>query len=128
MRFPYLASYSPPAPGLDIRLAYPGEDFPGRPLSALVDTGADGTLVPLRLLDEINAPIVDQMRIRSHWGEWRRVDIYTVDIEVAGLRFPAVEVVGDEKDEEIILGRNFLNWLHLLLEGPSLRVDFRERW
>lgn len=127
MQFPYLASYFPPAPGLDIRLAYPSGGFVGGQLSAFVGTGADGTLVPLRLLDEIGAPIVDETRIRSHWGEWRSVDLYTVDIEVAGLRFPAVEVVGDERSNEIILGRNFLNWLNLLLDGPSHRVDFRER-
>lgn len=127
MQFPYLTSYFPPAPSLDIRLTYPSGSFVGALISAFVDTGADGTLVPLGLLDEIGAPIVDETRIRSHWGEWRRVDLYTVDIEVAGLRFPAVEVVGDERSDEIILGRNFLNWLTLLLEGPSHRVDFREK-
>ncbi len=127
MQFPYLTSYFPPAPSLDIRLTYPSGRFVGALISAFVDTGADGTLIPLRLLDEIGAPSIDETRIRSHWGEWRRVDLYTVDIEVAGLRFPAVEVVGDERSDEIILGRNFLNWLNLLLEGPLGRVDFREK-
>lgn len=127
MQFSYLTSYFPPAPSLDIRLTYPNGSFAGELLSAFVDTGADGTLIPLRLLDEIGAPIVDETRIRSHWGEWRSVDLYTVDIEVAGLRFPAVEVVGDERSDEIILGRNFLNWLTLLLDGPSRRIDFKEK-
>lgn len=127
MQFPYLTSYFPPAPSLDIRLTYPNGSFAGELLSAFVDTSADGTLIPLRLLDEIGAPIVDETRIRSHWGGWRSVDLYTVDIEVAGLRFPAVEVVGDERSDEIILGRNFLNWLTLLLDGPSRRIDFKEK-
>jgi predicted aspartyl protease len=60
MDFPYLASYFPPMPALEIQLAYPGEGFAGKLVAAIVDTGADGTLIPLGILDAIGAPIVDE--------------------------------------------------------------------
>jgi predicted aspartyl protease len=92
------------------------------PLSGLVDTGADGTIVPQSFLDEIGAPLVDSKRIRSHWGEWRQVLMFSVDMGIDGLHFPAIEVVGDEVGSDIILGRNVLNRLSLVLNGPRREV------
>jgi predicted aspartyl protease len=88
-----------------------------------VDTGADGTLVPQSLVDEIGAPFVDDVRVRSHWGEWRNMQLFTVDIGIGGLRLPAVEVAGDDRGQEIVLGRNILNRLRLLLDGPAGQVE-----
>ncbi len=45
--------------------------------------------------------------------------MFTVDIGIDQLCLPAVEVVGDERGNEIILGRNVLNKLRLLLDGPN---------
>jgi hypothetical protein len=127
MKHPYLKSYQPPIPCLQVMLGYPDESLKLGPLKAIVDTGADGTLVPQPLLDELDAPFVDEGRIRSHWGEWRTIQFFTIDIGVDGLRFPAIEVVGDEQGKEIVLGRNFLNKLNLLLRGPAHLVDLLDR-
>jgi predicted aspartyl protease len=124
----YLDSYYPPVPALTITLGYPGEALRLGPFSAIVDTGADGTLIPIALLDALGAPFVDEARIRSHWGEWRTIQLFTVDIGVNELRFPAIEAIGDEHGEELILGRNFLNKLHLLLKGPRVQVELLDRW
>jgi hypothetical protein len=73
-------------------------------------------------LDEIGAPLVDSKRIRSHWGEWRQVLVFAVDVAIDDLRLPAIEVVGDEVGSEIILGRNALNRLSLLINGPRQEI------
>ncbi|MFZ4663409.1 MAG: retroviral-like aspartic protease family protein [Caldilineaceae bacterium] len=127
MKHPYLQTYYPPIPCLQIMLGYPAESLKLGPFDAIVDTGADGTMVPQALLDEIDAPFVDEGRIRSHWGEWRNIQFFTVDIGVDGLRFPAIEVVGDEQGNEIVLGRNFLNKLTMMLRGPAHLVDVLNR-
>lgn len=119
MKIPYLGAHYPEIPVLEVYLGYPAESLSLGPLVAIVDTGADGTLIPQELLDQIQAPIVDTVRIRSHWGEWRNGTLFTVDIGVEELRLPAVDVVGDEEGIEIILGRNALNRLKLLLDGPA---------
>jgi hypothetical protein len=46
-----------------------------------------------------------------------------VDIEINGDTLPNLEVVGDELTEEIILGRDVLNKLKLLLDGPREQVE-----
>jgi predicted aspartyl protease len=123
MSLPYLDTYCPPMPALEIRLGYPGESLIQDPLTTIIDTGADGTLVPQSLLDQVGAPFVDNVRVRSHWGEWRNMQMFTIDIGVGALRLLAVEVVGDDRGEEIVLGRNVLNRLRLLLDGPAGQVQ-----
>ena len=59
------------------------------------------------------------MWARSHWGERRRVILYLVDIRVGSLTLPGLEVVGDDLGNEILLGRDVLNRLRLLLDGPA---------
>jgi predicted aspartyl protease len=110
-------------PALEIRIGYPGGELSMEPLMAIADTGADGTLIPQSLLDQIGAPIVDDTRIRSHWGDWRRVLVLTVDIGVGDALLPAVDVVGDDVGDEIIVGRNVLNKLRLLFDGLAQQVQ-----
>ncbi len=66
MSIPYLDSYYPPIPVLEISLGYPQDALAHGPLTAIIDTGADGTLVPQSLIDELGAPLIDQVRMRSH--------------------------------------------------------------
>ena len=124
MDYRYLDSFFPSMPALVLRFGYPGEALITEPAPAIIDTGADGSLVPQVLLDQIGAPIVDSKRIRSHWGEWRQVLVFAVDIGIEDFRLAAVEVVGDDQGSEVILGRNVLNRLRLLLDGPreELRI------
>lgn len=123
MNHAYCLEYQRPFPCLALRLRNGAEGLRGAETVALLDTGADGTLVPLAYLEEVLAPLITQDRIRSHWGEWRDVDLYAVDIEIDGLTLPSVYVVGDEMGEDIVLGRDVLNKLRILLNGPAQRVD-----
>jgi predicted aspartyl protease len=127
MIYPYLSSYHPPIPTLQITLGYPDESLKLGPFVAIIDTGADGTMIPQPYIDALDAPFIDDARIRSHWGEWRNVQIFAIDLGVGSLRLPAIEVTGDDVGTEIILGRNVLNKLRLLLDGRSEQVNLLDR-
>jgi predicted aspartyl protease len=94
---------------------------------ALIDTGADGTLVPMASLKSIHADEQYVARLRSHWGEWYFASIYLVDLEIEGQIFPAVEVVADESGTAILLGRYILNRLILLLDGLHQQTNVLAR-
>lgn len=49
--------------------------------------------------------------------------LFVVDLELGNLRLPDVFVVGDEQGDEIVLGRNILNKLRILLDGPANLTD-----
>ncbi len=120
MKYPYNTNYQPPFPAVEVVVRNTDEEsLYTKTLPALLDCGADGTLVPIDYLQQIFAPALTDSRIRSHWGEWRSVQIFLVDIEVGSLRLPGIFVVGDEEGDEIILGRDVLNKLRVVLNGPA---------
>jgi predicted aspartyl protease len=126
VKAPYLSDYTPPIPVLQIWLGYPEESLSLGPLEAIIDTGADGTILPRSLIDELDAPFVDDAWLSSQWGETFAVKTFTVDIGFGNLRLPSVRVVADDRSNEIILGRNVLNRLRLMLDGPKQETELIE--
>ena len=123
MKYPYNSDYQPSFPAIEVVLWNSEAGLRTSSQPALVDTGSDGTLVPIAQLQNILAPALTDTWIRSHWGEWRSVQLFVVDIEIDNLKLPNVFVVGDEQGDEIILGRNILNKLRLMLDGPANMTD-----
>lgn len=119
MRFAYDTDYVPPAPHLEIRLAGPDEAFRMAPLTVLVDTGADATIVPFHYIEPLGEQIDNRKYLRSQWGERRIVDVYLLDVQVGDHRLPLIEIVADERGTEAILGRSVLNRLTMVLDGPQ---------
>ncbi len=126
MKTSYSQNYFPPAPMLLIRLAVPEEAPQIGPYPSLIDTGADGTFIPTSLLEQLNVPVVYATNVRSHLGEGlHRVSVHKVDILFNTIRLPNIEVVGDDWGNEIIIGRNVLNKLQLLLDGPTQITELK---
>lgn len=119
MNAPYDQSYVPPVPVIEIALRLPEGDQIG-PLPAVIDTGADVTVVPISTLAQLPIRPFQSGFLRSQWGERRSIDLYLLDIQIGGLTLPGVDVVGDELGHELILERNVLNKLIVLLDGPAL--------
>lgn len=126
MSTPYDDAYIPPVPVLVIRLAAPGEAPTVGPFSAVIDTGADGTLVPTEYLEQVEAIGVAEAILHGILGESREVHLYEVDLHINTLALPGVLVAGYDQGQEIILGRNVLNKLVLLLDGHSRQTDLFE--
>ena len=68
-------SFDPPMPVLDIGLSRPGGQTFSAAVAAVIDTGADGTLIPIDLLDLIDAPQVDRAYLRGITGDRQPVDL-----------------------------------------------------
>ena len=92
----------------------------------MVDSGADGTIIPINYLNQIQAPSTDEMFVRSQWGERHRVLLYLIDIQIGGMTLYGCEVAGDKRSNEIVLGRDVLNQLRILHDGPAEAVEIWE--
>lgn len=121
--FDYSHEYDPPAAVMEIVLIAANGARRVGPLVAFVDSGADGTIVPLDFLEQIQAEATDEIWIRSHWGESRRVSLYLVAVQIDTIMLHATQVVGDPQSEEVILGRDVLNQLRVLLDGLGEVVE-----
>ena len=124
--FPYSRTYSPPAPIVEVQFEVYGEDKSTGLLSAFVDSGADGTIVPYRYLQPLALQVDNRKYVRGQWGERRAADIYLLDIIIRDIRIPVVEVVSDRSGDEIILGRNVLNYLRVVLNGLKQTTEIYE--
>ncbi len=54
------------------------------------------------------------------------MDIYLLDILIKDIRTPVVEVVSDRSGDELILGRNVLNYLRVILNGLKQTTEIYE--
>ncbi len=117
--FPYDKSFYPPFPALPVVIQNSEIGVQTVVITALLDSGADGTMIPLPYLRDIQAPVLQETRIRSYWGEWRTVSMFLVDIRIDSLTLAGIFVVGDESGNDIVLGRNVLNKIRLELDGPA---------
>jgi len=122
--FEFSSNYIPAAPVCEVYLGAGGKEPTVGPLTALIDTGADLTVVPLSYLQQVKAPQVSQGRVRSIGTEARFVDIYAVSLKLSGLTLSALQVLADEYETEIVLGRTVLNRFKLILDGPASMTEF----
>ncbi len=109
--------FVPPAPVARAVVRGPaGQTRSGVPL--LVDTGADVSVVPRRVAEDVAAAIQPSgIAIRSYDGSEALCDLAELSVEFLRYRFRGIFVVGDA--ENGVLGRNILNSLLLTLDGPG---------
>jgi predicted aspartyl protease len=123
MSEPYSRSVQPAMSALHVRLYSSDTDRTTEPLLALVDTGADATIVPVRQLLEIGAEETAPGWLRGITGERMPVALYFIDIRLEHMTIPGVRVVASATEEFALLGRDVLNKLPLFLDGPQQQTE-----
>ena len=111
--------YDPPAPVVDIIVKpRPASSWPvGENVRALLDSGADATMLPESLLARIGAIRIDRQRARGVYGQARMVSVYLVDIQIGRLVVPLIRAIGLSDNDEPLIGRDVLNHLIVTLDG-----------
>lgn len=122
--FPYLRSKRPAIPGLAVTLHSPDGAvmIPGVP--AYLDTAADRTVVPLRLLHQLGVTPVMQAVVRGLGEKPATLDIYSVDVEIPRVAVISVKVIGHPDEPTVLIGRNILNLFRVTFDGPNLTAEF----
>ena len=90
-----------------------------RSLRAMVDSGADATLIPLSVLEAVGATYKETMWMRGITGERVEVDRYLVAIRIGANVIRGVHVVAAPPSSDAIIGRDVLNQLIVTLDGPG---------
>lgn len=89
---------------------------------ALVDSGADATMLPLRLLTRAKARKIDTARMVALNGPSYRVDVYEVKLRLGPFVMNKVDVIASKHGTEAILGRDVLNQFIVTLNGLASRA------
>ena len=122
--FDYDVTYPGPAfPVVEINLYALGHQSDPISAFALVDSGADATMIPLHILEKLEVRRVDRMRMRGVGGNSQFVDIYEVALEIGSFTIPKVYAAADTFNTEILLGRDVLNQFVITLNGLAAIVE-----
>jgi hypothetical protein len=112
-------AYDPPMPVLDIGVSRPGVNVLSATVAAVVDTGADGSLLPLDVLEQAGAIFVDRAYVRGITGQRQAVDLYLITIHLGRFRITGIRAIALPPGNAAILGRDVLNHLDITLRGPA---------
>ncbi len=117
--FEYSREYEPAAPVIyvNIKTRYGTSGA----VPAFLDSGADGTIVPLNILQQIGARYIDKRQLSGITGGPQIVGLDPIQIQIGEETIYGIDAAG--YGEEIILGRDALNQLVLLLNGPALATE-----
>lgn len=108
----------PPAPGVLLNLAHPVTGRRAEGIPALVDTGADLSVLPNRLVADLGLLQVDEQVVEGFDGRPRVLPVYLVVLHDRDLPPVEIRVVrGDVSNA--ILGRDVLNRYKVVLDGPK---------
>ena len=120
----YDRSFTPPAPVTDVSISHPVADVTSGPLRGKLDSGADITVIPERLINQLGLSPRASVWARSYDGAYSQRAVYYVLFSIEGHELPAVRCLGADRTD-VLVGRNVLNRFVITLDGKRLRFSLR---
>jgi predicted aspartyl protease len=118
----YETAHDPAMPMVEVRIGAVNTS-PTLILTALIDSGSDGTIIPLNDLKRIGARKYQKKWMRTITGQRAQIDLYRISLQIADQPPVRLAVAGDPQLSEAIVGRDLLNQLVVKLDGPALAVE-----
>ncbi|HDJ89180.1 MAG TPA: hypothetical protein ENG40_00605 [Thermoprotei archaeon] len=120
----YSSKYSPPAPGLKVRLIKPLSNH-FIDVFAKLDTGADITMIPQYVVDKLRLIPASRILVSTFNGYNKFKYTYFVDIIIHKYKFSMIETVSGRR-QDALLGRDILNKLKIIFDGKNLNFDIQD--
>jgi hypothetical protein len=92
-------------------------------LPALVDTAADRTVIPGRLVDLLALVPLEEILVAGLGGQVFSAPTYKVELTIRMLLPQKAVLIAHDDEPFILLGRDILNRHRLLLDGPGLALE-----
>jgi hypothetical protein len=119
-------NYDPAAPVVEITITHSSISSLSHNLVALIDSGADATMLPIDVLKSIKAKFIESRGMRGITGHAIKVDTYLLTMKIDPFSIHGIEAVALERDSEAIIGRDTLNQLQVILDGLSNTVTISQ--
>jgi predicted aspartyl protease len=119
----YDSSFDPPAPVVPLRVGPPDAE-PEVLLHAIVDSGADCTVLPAEIASALRLPPVGGLRLLTFSGDAESVPVHSASVALAGVTLlRPIAFFG----EVSILGRDLLQDFRAVLDGPASRLTLTSK-
>jgi predicted aspartyl protease len=120
---PYNKDIDPPAPFVTIQVSPVNQGENILAVDCLMDTGADLSVMPQRLVSALNLAPEDSIIVEGFDGERQELPLFAVNIVIENSILTGLEVTAYPMNHAI-LGRDILNHFRLLLDGPAHLLEF----
>jgi predicted aspartyl protease len=123
IRYQYSPSFSPPAPCVHVMVRDPDEGKSTEELPCLLDSGADRTVVPGAVVRALGLAPVRRIQVAGLGGEIQNLETYLSHLTIRNLQTLELEVLAHENESFVLLGRDAMNQLRVVLDGPQQVVE-----
>jgi predicted aspartyl protease len=123
IRYRYAAQFTPPAPFVHVNLVCPATGNRVENLAAQIDTAADRTVLPGRVVEDLGLVEDGRLLFQGFTGAVVELPVFLVAVQIHDLPPVLTRAVLGASESHILLGRDVLNAHHLLLDGPSLALE-----
>jgi hypothetical protein len=123
IHYSYNRQIVPPAPFVHVSLqcAESGKELTDLP--AQLDSAADRTAIPGRMVDDLGLVPLDELPIGGFGGQVLLVQSFIVQLSIRQFQPLSLEVLAHPEEPFILLGRDVLNLYPILLDGPRLALQ-----
>ena len=119
-------TYDPAAPVVEIGVSRLGSTEPLTLVIALVDSGADASMIPIDILQTAGARYTMTKQMRGVVGHPIVVEMYLVTLFIGSYVFPGVEVIAAAEGAEVVIGRDVLNDMVVTLNGLANVIEMTQ--
>ena len=120
----YDQSFEPPAPVADATVVHPVSGRSSRRNRGKLDSGADITVIPQRLIAELRLTPKGHCWTKAYDGTLSRRPVYYARLKLDEFDLASVRCIAAERDD-ILVGRNVLIRFVTIMAGPNLAYEMR---
>jgi len=121
--FRYARAETPPAPYVLVTLARADGSGTTLDVPDKVDSGADRTVIPTRLAEQIGLVEVERREFEGLGGVRVTLSLFDLLVTIRGCQPVAVAAAGSDGEPYILLGRDVLNHFRIVLDGPNEKLE-----
>jgi predicted aspartyl protease len=120
----YDRSFTPPAPVAELIVIHPVRVTNRISLRGKLDTGANVTVIPERLVAQLKLTPKGRIWTRGYDGSYSQRVVYYVRMRIEGFDIAAVRCIATARTN-VLLGRNILNRFMITLDGKNLFFELK---
>ena len=117
---------NPPTPSVLLNLRHPIATRLTSDVPALVDSGADQTVLPMQIVRTLGLNQLDETLVKGFDGSIQVLATYPLSLCIRDMKPILVEVLASDRVEYAILGRDVLNRYRIIFDGPKQRLELTD--